>query len=143
MPNQTENPAMGDLSPEFEFRTTRSSGPGGQNVNKVSSKVELYFNINESALLTEWQKARLWEKQANKISAEGVLKITCQTNRSQLRNKELVVVKFYDLLKKSFFVEPPRKATKPSKSAINDRIKEKAVRGAVKQNRKKPIDLDD
>jgi ribosome-associated protein len=103
----------------------------------------MYFNINNSALLTEWQKTRLWEKQANKISAEGVLKLTCQTDRSQLRNKELVVKKFNELLKKCFYQEPPRKATKPSKSAINERIKEKNVRSSVKQNRKKPIDLDD
>ncbi len=131
-----------DLSSEFIFKTTRSSGPGGQNVNKVSSKVELYFDINASQLLNDWQKTRLWEKQANKISQEGLLKIVCQVDRSQLRNKELVVEKFYDILKKAFHITKARKATKPSKSAVNERIKEKKVRSQVKVNRNKQFDLE-
>jgi ribosome-associated protein len=131
-----DNQNIPDLSSEFIFKTTRSSGPGGQNVNKVSSKVELYFNINTSPLLNEWQKTMLWEKQANKISQEGILKIVCQIDRSQLRNKELAVEKFYNLLKKSFHVDKKRKATKPTKSAVNERIKEKKVRGKIKEDRR-------
>jgi ribosome-associated protein len=137
-----DNLPIPDLSGEFIFRTTRSSGPGGQNVNKVSSKVELYFDVNASQLLNEWQKTRLWEKQANKISQEGTLKIVCQVDRSQLRNKELVVEKFYDLLKKTFHIEKARKPTKPSKGMIEARIKEKKVRGKIKQDRRF-IDLED
>lgn len=138
-----ENQIIPDLSTEFIFKTTRSSGPGGQNVNKVSSKVELYFDINTSQILNDWQKTRLWEKQTNKISQEGILKIVCQVDRSQLRNKELVVTKFYDLLKKAFHIEKSRKATKPSKSATNERIKEKKVRAGIKQGRNKNIELDE
>jgi ribosome-associated protein len=132
-----------DLSTEFIFKTTRSSGPGGQNVNKVSSKVELYFDVNTSQLLNEWQKTRLWEKQANKISQEGVFKIVCQVDRSQLRNKELVVVKFYEILKRTFHIEKARKASKPTKGMIEARIKEKKVRAGIKQNRNKNIDLEE
>ncbi|MES2795540.1 MAG: alternative ribosome rescue aminoacyl-tRNA hydrolase ArfB [Bacteroidota bacterium] len=132
-----------DLSTEFIFKSTRSSGPGGQNVNKVSSKVELYFDINGSQILNDWQKTRLWQKQVNKISQEGILKIDCQVDRSQLRNKELVVEKFYDLLKKAFHIEKIRRPSKPTKSAINERIKIKKVRGIVKQNRNKNIDLEE
>ena len=138
-----ENQTIPDLSTEFIFKTTRSSGPGGQNVNKVSSKVELYFDVNASQILNDWQKTRLWQKQTNKISQEGVFKIVCQVDRSQLRNKELVVEKFYDLLKKSFHVEKIRKPSKPSKSAINERIKVKKVRAVVKQNRNKNIDFEE
>jgi ribosome-associated protein len=138
-----ENSTIPDLSSEFIFKTTRSSGPGGQNVNKVSSKVELYFDINASQLLNDWQKTRLWEKQANKISIEGVLKIVCQVDRSQLRNKELIVVKFYELLKKSFFVEKIRKPSKPTKGMIEARIKEKKVRSVLKSARNKNFDLED
>jgi ribosome-associated protein len=138
-----ENQTIPDLSTEFIFKTTRSSGPGGQNVNKVSSKVELYFDVNASQILNDWQKTRLWVKQANKISQEGVFKIVCQVDRSQLRNKELVVEKFYDLLKKAFHIEKIRRPSKPSKSAINERIKVKKVRAVVKQNRNKNIDFEE
>ncbi len=137
-----ENQNIPDLSAEFIFKTTRSSGPGGQNVNKVSSKVELYFDVNASEILNDWQKTRLWLKQPNKISQEGVFKIVCQVDRSQLRNKELVVEKFYDLLKKAFHIEKIRKPSKPSKSAVNERIKVKKVRAVIKQNRNKNIDFE-
>jgi ribosome-associated protein len=138
-----DNQTIPDLSTEFIFKTTRSSGPGGQNVNKVSSKVELYFDVNASQILNDWQKTRLWIKQANKISQEGIFKIVCQIDRSQLRNKELVVEKFYEVLKKAFHIEKPRKATKPSKGAVNERIKVKKVRSSVKLNRSKKIDFEE
>lgn len=138
-----ENQTIPDLSTEFTFKTTRSSGPGGQNVNKVSSKVELYFDINASQILNDWQKTRLWEKQTNKISQEGIFKIVCQVDRSQLRNKELVMEKFYEILKRAFHIEKARKATKPTKGMVEARIKEKKVRAGIKQNRNKNIDLDE
>ena len=138
-----ENQTIPDLSTEFIFKTTRSSGPGGQNVNKVSSKVELYFDVNASQILNDWQKTRLWQKQANKISQDGIFKIVCQVDRSQLRNKELVVEKFYDLLKKAFYVEKARKPSKPTRGMIEARIKEKKVRSVIKSARNKRIELDD
>jgi ribosome-associated protein len=82
-----DNKAIPDLTSEIVFQTSRSGGPGGQNVNKVSTKVELYFDINASSSLNDWQKQRLFEKLANKISQEGVLRLVCQTERSQLKNK--------------------------------------------------------
>ena len=136
------NQPIPDLSSEFIFQTSRSGGPGGQNVNKVSTKVELYFNIEESLLLSDWQKNRLYEKYSNKISGEKILRLVCQTERSQLKNKGLVIDKFYDLLKKAFHVEKKRKPTKPGKGAIDDRIKEKKVRATIKSTRKKGFDLD-
>ncbi len=136
------NQPIPDLSSEFIFQTSRSGGPGGQNVNKVSTKVELYFNIEESVLLNDWQKNRLYEKYSNKISGEKILRLVCQTERSQLKNKGLVIDKFYDLLKKAFHVEKKRKATKPGKGAIEERIKEKKVRATIKSTRKKSFDLE-
>lgn len=105
--------------------------------------MELYFDVNASQILNDWQKTRIWQKQANKISQEGIFKIVCQVDRSQLRNKELVVEKFYEILKKAFHIEKPRKATKPSKGAVNERIKVKKVRASVKLNRSKNIDFEE
>lgn len=132
-----DNKAIPDLTSEIVFQTSRSGGPGGQNVNKVSTKVELYFDINASSSLNDWQKLRLFEKLANKISQEGVLRLVCQTERSQLKNKELVIQKFYQLLEKAFFVPKNRKATKPSKGAIEERMQAKKIRSKIKAERSK------
>lgn len=126
-----------DFTAEFEFATSRSSGPGGQNVNKVNSKVELRFDIPKSELLTAEQKEILQQKLASKITADGVLCITSQRDRSQLANKEDVVSKFYELLRKALKPVKPRKKTKPSKSSVEKRLSSKRIKSEIKQSRQR------
>lgn len=122
---------------EFEFITSRSGGPGGQHVNKTESKVELRFNISISKLLSDKEKSLLFEKAANKINSEGILQITSQEERSQTRNKEICINKFYELLEKSFIKKKKRKKTKPSFNSILKRLESKKQQSKKKERRKK------
>lgn len=125
------------LQPELQYQFARSGGAGGQNVNKVATKAELRFNVRQSALLTEEEKAVVEEKLAPKLTTEGELVLTHQTERTQLANKEKVTKKFYRLIEKAFDAPKPRKATKPSKAAVAERIADKKRKGDVKANRRK------
>ncbi|WP_046244003.1 alternative ribosome rescue aminoacyl-tRNA hydrolase ArfB [Hymenobacter terrenus] len=123
--------------PEITFQTSRSSGPGGQNVNKVESRVELRFPLRNSQVLTGEQKTLILEKLGNQLTAEGLLLVTAQDDRSQLRNKEIALARFYELLQKSLRRPKPRKATKPGKAAVRKRLEAKKILGEKKANRRK------
>jgi len=126
-----------DLSSEFQFLTSRSSGPGGQNVNKVNSKVELRFDIRNSSLLSDDQKEILLIKLATKITSEGILSVVSQRDRSQLSNKEDAIEKLYLLIEKALKPVKPRKNTRPTKGSVERRLTTKRIKAEIKQNRQK------
>lgn len=129
-----------DFSSEFIIKATRSSGKGGQNVNKVSTKVELSFNLPASVLLTDKEKILLAEKWATRLTQDGTLRIVCQEDRSQLKNKEMAIEKFYELLKKSLQKPKKRIATQPGKAVKEERLKEKKILAEKKETRKGFVD---
>ena len=125
------------LDRELSFTTSRSSGPGGQNVNKVESRVELSFNIDKSEILTDPQKRRIHLKLSARISKQGFLKLAVDSERSQLRNKEIAVQRFYALLEECFKRKKRRIPTKPSKAAKARRLLSKKMQSEKKERRRK------
>jgi ribosome-associated protein len=123
---------------ELSFKAVRSSGAGGQNVNKVSSKVVLTFDLKNSKALTEEQKMLLETKLAPRLTTDLVLILNCDEDRSQLKNKEIVIKRFLEIIKNGLIVPKERKATKIPKSVIRKRIKDKKNISEVKKNRRKP-----
>ncbi|MPQ46830.1 aminoacyl-tRNA hydrolase [Marinifilum sp. N1E240] len=127
-----------DLSKEFEFITSRSSGPGGQNVNKVNSKVELRFSVFDSKILTQEEKETLFKKLYHHINNQGILAVTAQTERSQLMNKEIAIQKFYQWIELALKPEKPRKKTRPTRASKEKRLAGKQIQSQKKESRKKP-----
>lgn len=125
------------LLPELEFSASRSSGPGGQNVNKVNSRITLRFNIPGSTILTDAEKALLLSKLASRLTDAGELMVHAQDKRSQLQNKEGALQKLDEVLAKALQKKKVRKATKPSKTAVQKRITGKKKQSEKKQWRQK------
>lgn len=123
---------------ELSFKAVRSSGAGGQNVNKVSSKVVLTFDLNASQALSDDEKILLKENVSARLTSENMLILNCDEDRSQLKNKEIITKRFLELIKKGLFVPKVRKATKIPKSVIKKRIKNKKNISDLKQSRRKP-----
>lgn len=126
------------LLTELYFKGIRSSGPGGQHVNKTASKVEVSFNLNSSNAFSEIEKERLNNKLASRISSEGNITLQCGETRSQHRNKAMVIERLLELFQKNLQVAKKRKKTKPSRNAIERRLKSKKEHALKKSNRKPP-----
>jgi ribosome-associated protein len=129
-----------DLQKEVTYKTSRSGGKGGQNVNKVSSKVELLFAISQSALFTDQEKALLLTKLQSRLNKDEFLQVICEQERSQYLNKEKALEKLQLILTRALHKPKLRKVTKPSKAMIAARLANKKIQAAKKENRKKGFD---
>ena len=127
------------LLSELKFKAVRSSGAGGQNVNKVSSKVVLSFDLVNSLGLTQEEKELLLTKISTKLTQENILILTSEEDRSQIKNKEVVVKKFLKVIENGLKIPKERKETKIPRSVKEKRLNAKKVMSVLKQNRKKPI----
>ena len=123
---------------ELTYKAVRSSGAGGQNVNKVSSKVVLSFNLLNTLSLSEEEIQQAQKKLKSKLTLDGILILNCDEDRSQLKNKTIVTKRFLEIIEKSLIIPKPRKATKIPRSVIEKRLKAKATTAEIKLNRKKP-----
>ncbi len=122
---------------EVKFKASLSGGKGGQHVNKTSTKAELYWTPANSSLLDEESIQKIISKLSKDLSNEGELRLVCEEERSQLKNKEKVTEKFYKLLASCFKIKKVRKATKPSKASIAKRLESKTKRKEIKKGRRK------
>jgi len=125
---------------ELRYRTTRSSGPGGQHVNKTDTQVELLFDVAHSPSLDDSQRQRIVSKLKNLIDQDGVLHLTAQTERSQLRNREIVTARFQEVLAAALRVPKKRRPTRPTAASKTKRLESKKRRGQIKQLRRQSFD---
>ena len=130
-----------NLENEFVYSTSRSSGPGGQNINKLNTKVELRFNINKTSLLSDEEKEMICRKLPNKINGEGELILIAQSERTQLMNKKIVTEKFYLLVSKALTSPPKRRSTRPTTASKIKRLEKKKKHGHIKKLRNQAEEL--
>ena len=130
-------PNMENLIAEVSFKTSRSGGSGGQHVNKVSTKVELDFDVMESKVLTDEEKALISEKLASRLTSDGILQVISQSERSQLRNKKVALEKFQELIQACFVVPKKRKPSKVPRRVKEKRLLTKKMKAEIKKLRRK------
>lgn|SRR5690606_5321706 len=123
---------------EVQFSASRSGGPGGQNVNKVNTKIELRFSVSESAVFDDTQKQLIYSKLKNRINTEGEMLVTSSSERSQWRNKEKATELFFQLIEKALTKPRKRKKTQPTVASRLKRLENKKIKGQKKQLRKPP-----
>ena len=126
------------ITKELKFRAAKSSGAGGQHVNKTSSKIELYFDVNNSFALSNTQKNTLIQKLSSKLTKENTLILYCEETRSQHKNKEIVLKRFFRLIETNLTKPKKRKPTKPSYSSLVKKAENKQRNSLKKALRKKP-----
>ena len=127
---------MKNFEHELSYKTSRSSGSGGQNVNKVETSVTVLWKVEDSAVFTESEKERILLKLKNKINAEGILQTTVSESRTQLQNKKIATERIQELVNKSLIVPKKRIATKPSRAKVEKRLESKKKLSEKKENRK-------
>ena len=127
---------MKNFEHELSYKTSRSSGSGGQNVNKVETSVTVLWKVEDSAVFSESEKERILLKLKNKINAEGILQTTVSESRTQLQNKKIATEKIQELVNKSLIVPKKRIATKPSRAKVEKRLESKKKLSEKKENRK-------
>ena len=123
---------------ELTFRATRAGGPGGQHVNKVATRVELLWNLERSRALDAEERSRLRDKLASRLDREGFVRVVASAFRSQSRNREDAEVKLAALLRKALVVPRARRATRPTRGSVEERLREKQLRATRKKNRRAP-----
>jgi len=126
---------------ELKFKAVRSSGAGGQHVNKVSTKIELSFELNTSQALSNKEKERVSLKLGHRLTKENILLLQCDDSRSQHKNKELAIKRFLEIITNALIIPKKRRATKPSRASVEKRLQSKKKAAQKKANRSKP-DLD-
>ena len=128
---------------ELQFHFSRSSGPGGQHINRAATQVGLAFDVQGSASLNESQRARVLGRLKSAIDSRGILHLTCQTARSQSRNRTEVIERFQHLLQQALHVPKPRRPTRPGRAAVERRLQEKRRVGMLKQERRLRRSIDE
>lgn len=127
---------MKNFEHELSYKTSRSSGSGGQNVNKVETSVTVMWKVEDSTVFTEIEKERILLKLQNRINAEGILQLTVSESRTQLQNKKIATDKIHELVNKALIVPKKRIATKPSRAKVEKRLESKKKLSEKKENRK-------
>jgi ribosome-associated protein len=128
---------------ELTFSASRSGGPGGQNVNKVATRVTLAFDVAGSAALSPDQRARILERLAARISKNGVLRVVSQRHRTQAANRKATLERFVELIRGALAEEAPRVPTRPTRTSRERRVAAKKSRGRLKQERARPVSPDE